>query len=151
MSFFEHAFWQILAYELLNIFNSLFLCFSLSEYLKDIFFWNHSFPLGKSFNNIIHPWFVKALHSICYKEIIVAYFWPKFTTVPPAPFMIHVTYKFYLHNTDTCTETPSCTDTETALVLVLLTVPVRLTFPPCTDTETHTDTERPLFLRIPRP
>jgi hypothetical protein len=48
--------------------------------------------------------------------------------------MIHLTYKFYPENTDT--ESPSCTDTKTTSVSVLLTVLVRIPRPPlCTDTE----------------
>jgi len=42
----------------------------------------------------------------------------------PCRFVIHLRYKFYPYHTDT--EIPSCTDTNTASVSVLLTVLVRL-------------------------
>ncbi len=58
------------------------------------------------------------------------------TDTPSPPIVIHLTY-----NTDT--ETPSCTDTEKALVSELPTILVRLPRPPCTDTDT-------LFVRRPR-
>ena len=46
-----------------------------------------------------------------------------FVIVDQNEYMIHLKYTFYPYNTDT--ETPSCTDTETASVSVLLTVLAR--------------------------